>query len=167
MNNDEIDQGNSGDIVMRTNLETGISWPDPLALTARELAFAAKRWRQAQGLDTVPPIPPDQIDTRPFARRCTVTRTEYPRGAMHRTRYLSVRAGDLPADVRERLRAEGCGPWVDVDEEMIPLGEEMALGQPPPTISVAELVGRIKSSPSPAERRRLRDQESQKRYPGI
>ncbi len=113
----------------------------------------------------------DMIDTRPFAARCAL-RTEWPTGAMHRVQYVDVRAGDLPADVRERLRQAGCGPWVDEDGELIPLGEAVIVGTderggvvglrygPRPRIPVAELVARVRSGPTPAERR---EQERQRR----
>jgi hypothetical protein len=86
----------------------------------------------------------DVIDTRPFESRCTVTGTVWPPGSPHRVRLLSVRAGDLPAEVRERLRAAGCGPLGD-PETMIPLGEELALGRPRTTVAVAEVVRLVKA----------------------
>jgi hypothetical protein len=87
----------------------------------------------------VSPVVDDVIDTWPFADRCTVVQTLWPKGSPHRVRLLSVRAGDVPADVRERLRAAGCGPLND-PETMIPLGEEMALGRPRTTVAVTEVV---------------------------
>jgi hypothetical protein len=86
----------------------------------------------------------DVIDTRPFESRCSVMATIWPKGSPHRVRLLSVRAGDLPADVRERLRAAGCGP-LDDPETMVPLGEEMALGRPRARVAVAEVVRLVKA----------------------
>jgi hypothetical protein len=166
---DENDRAYPPQIRMHTNTDTGISWPDALSLMAYEQAMSAKGTRLAQGLDSIRPIPSDQIDTKPFAHCCTVTRTEYPPGAMHRRRYLSISAKYLPAEVKERLCEADpeVGAWLREDEELIPLGEEMALGLPRNPIPVAELVALIKASgPSPAEQRRRWEEENRKRYPG-
>jgi hypothetical protein len=103
--------------------------------------------------------PPDTIDTRFFANK-GVLRTEYPPGAMCRVQYVDVRAGDLPAGVRERLRQHGCGPWVDEADELIPLGEAVCLNLfgrgtfgPRPEVPLSDIVARVRSGPTPAERR--------------
>jgi hypothetical protein len=98
---------------------------------------------------------------------CVITATIWPPGSCHKVRLLAVPARDLPAEMKERLRAEGCGEWVDEPEELIPLGEEAALGRPRNPIPVEEIVTRIKATPSPAERRRRRAEAEPKRYVGM
>jgi hypothetical protein len=167
MDTDQPDDDGAAGTVIVTNPRTGMEYADPLALIERRQALAAKQWRRARGLDTVPPTPADVIETGPFAGRCTFATTVWPPGSPFRVRLLAVRAVDLPADVRERLRAAGVGEWVDDDDEMVPLGPEMCMGQPGPTIAVDEIVGRLKATPTPAERRGQRAEGEAQRYPGL
>jgi hypothetical protein len=100
---------------------------DTMVMFAAEPARAAPRERQAQGLD----LPPAAAGSRTTAGSCaappsgTVStagwpftlRSAFPTGALHRTLYADVRLADLPGEVRELLRALGCGPWLDDPDE--------------------------------------------------
>jgi hypothetical protein len=110
----------------------------------------------------------DAVDTRPFAGKCQ-TVTVWEPGACYRSVYCHVRAGDLPPELRDRLRAAGCGPWVDEDDELLPLGEQVCLSVfgrgtfgPRPSIPLGELVARIRTGPTPPERR-LHQREERER----
>jgi hypothetical protein len=119
---------------------------------ARERPARAAEGRGVGGAVSPPPVvsevrPPvgDQINTAPFSDRCTVVATLWPKGSPCRTRHGAVRAGDVPADVRARLRAAGCGP-LDDPEALIPLGAEMALGRPRTAVAVSEVVRLIQEA---------------------
>ncbi len=95
----------------------------------------------------------DKIDTGPFAHRCTLVGTVWPPGSTHRVRLVAVHAGDLPDDVLGRLRAAGGGP-LDDPHQLVPLGEEAALGRPRTTVTVSEVVRLLKDGREAAGRRR-------------